>query len=157
MSNSPNVDIALANPALLEEYRAVFFDCVLYDRYFADDDRLRAILAVALEKNELLEARVGGELAGVMEVRLTGFFDAFPYLALLGVKKGWRKMGVGRQMLAFYEEMARQCGYKRVSLMVSAFNPRAKNLYQSLGYKRIGFLPSAFKEGNDENIMVKDL
>ena len=155
--SSPYVNIALANPARLEEYRGVFFDSVLFDRYFADDDRLRTILAAALEKNELLEARVGDEVVGVMEVRLNGFFEAFPYLALLGVKKGWRKMGVGHRMLAFYEEMARQCGYQRASLMVSAFNPRAKNLYQSLGYRRIGFLPSAFKEGNDENIMVKDL
>lgn len=151
------IKLSLGNAASFEQYKEVFFESTLYARYFSDDDRLDRVLTEALEKKELWVATADNEVVGVMEVRLTGFFGAFPYLALLGVKKGWRGMGVGHQMIAAFEEAARQLGYPRVSLMVSQFNPRAKNLYQSLGYKKIGYLPDAFKKGNDENIMVKDL
>lgn len=151
------IRIGRADPALLEECREVFLDSVLFDRYFADDDRLRVSLRNAQEKDELFVAKSGDEIVGVMELRFTGFFGAFPYLALLGVKKGWRGMGVGHQMIAFFEEAARQLGYQRTSIMVSHFNPRARNLYQSLGYRRIGGLKDAFKEGVEENILVKKL
>lgn len=151
------IKVQIGDPARLEEYREVFLDSALFQRYFADDDRLRDSLRTALEQRELFVATVNGEVAGVMEVRFDGFFRAFPYLALLGVKKGWRGKGVGRQMIAFFEEAARQLGYTRVSIMVSSFNPRARSLYQSLGYKRIGLLPDAFREGIDENILVKRL
>lgn len=157
MPNQLPLSISWGEPEKLEEYREVFLDSLLFERYFSDDDRLRDSLRHALENRELLVAKSGAETVGVMEVRFTGFFGAFPYLALLGVKKGWRGMGVGRQMIAFFEEAARQLGYARTSIMASGFNPRARNLYQSLGYKRIGGLANAFKEGIDENIYVKEL
>lgn len=155
--NELPLKICLGDAARLEEYREVFFDSLLWDRYFADDDRLRGSLCAALQKRELLVAAHGEEVVGVMEVRLDGFFGGFPYLALLGVKKGWRGMGAGHQLLRFYEAMAREAGYVRASIMVSSFNPRARRLYQSVGYRKIGYLDDAFKPGNGEYILVKDL
>lgn len=152
-----DLEFKIGNIEDVELYREVFLDSSLYDRYFHQDDRLEKSLREALKKRELFIAMHQSEVIAVMEIRFNGFFGAFPYLALLGVKKGWRNQGVGRRMLEFYEEAARQLGYSRSSLMVSSFNPRARNLYQSLGYKKIGMLPDAFKAGIDENIMVKDL
>ena len=151
------VTFEAARPELLEEYRDVFLDSPLFQHYFSEDDRLRTFLRAALQNNELVAALCDGQVVGVMELRLKGFFGAFPYLALLGVKQGWRGKGIGRQMLAFFEEAARQTGCTKASLMVSHFNPRARRLYQNMGYKRIGFLPNAFKNGIDENILVKEL
>jgi ribosomal protein S18 acetylase RimI-like enzyme len=99
----------------------------------------------------------GGETVGVMQVQLRGFFGAFPYLALLGVRKEWRGRGAGRFMMAAFEEAARQEGCDKTSLMASSFNPRAIRLYQSLGYKKIGYLDDAFKKGIGEYIFVKRL
>lgn len=141
----------------LEQYKEVFFDSALFHHYFQDDDRLTDSLREALQKKELFAVYHKEEIVGAMEIRFKGFFGAFPYLALLGVKKGWRGQGVGKKMLGFFEEAARQLGHSRTSLMVSGFNVRAKNLYQSLGYRKIGMLENAFKEGIDENIMVKEL
>ena len=100
---------------------------------------------------------VGGEDIAAMEVSMNGFFGMSPYLALLGVKKGWRGMGIGGRMLSFYEGLAREQGYSRIALMVSSFNPRARKLYQKNGFKRIGILPDAMVKGIDENIMIKEL
>ena len=89
-------------------YEAVFADSPLYRNYFSDDDRLKQVIRGALNAKELVVVLSGDEVVGVMEVRFKGFFGAFPYLALLGVKKGWRGKGIGRQMLIFFEEASRQ-------------------------------------------------
>lgn len=152
-----NLEFGIGERDKIEEYKGVFLDSALYTHYLADEDMLDDMLSSALDKKQLVIASVQGEAIGAMEMRLDGFCGMFPYLALLGVKSGWRKMGVGKQMLMFFEETARQLGYSRASLMVSSFNPRARNLYQKMGYKRIGILPNAVKAGIDENIMVKDI
>jgi ribosomal protein S18 acetylase RimI-like enzyme len=156
---TPDIRLSLGVAENLGRYEEVFHNSALYSRYFADDDRLVQILRYALDHRELWVAANGGgdEVIGVMHVQLTGFFGAFPYLALLGVKKEWRGKGAGRFMIAAFEEAARQSGYSRTSIMASSFNPRAARLYQSLGYKKIGYLEDAFKKGIGEHIFVKTL
>jgi ribosomal protein S18 acetylase RimI-like enzyme len=154
-----NIRLSLGNHDRLGAYEDVFRDSALYSRYFADDDRLARILRYAADRRELWAAAngEGGEVIGVMQIQMTGFFGAFPYLALLGVSKEWRGRGAGRFMIAAFEEAARQGGYPKTSMMASSFNPRALRLYQSLGYKKIGYLDDAFKKGIGEHILVKTL
>lgn len=153
-----NVTIVKADASRLAECREVFLDSPLYDHYFSRDDRLDTALSTAVKKGELwLAIASQDEVVGCMCIELTGFFGAFPYLGLLGVKKNCRGMGVGHVLLGTYEGVARALGYRKVSLMVSHFNPRAKALYQSLGYKKSGYVPDAILPGVHENIMVKDL
>ena len=152
------VTIQRARPERLPEIREVFLDSALYDRYFSRDDRLDKILAEAAGKGDLwLAVNSRDEVVGAMQMELTGFFGAFPYLALLGVKKNYRGMGVGHTLLRVFEGVAREKGYRKASLLVSHFNPRARALYQSMGYKRVGYVPDAILPGIHENIMVKDL
>ena len=73
------------------------------------------------------------------------------------MKKRFRGMGVGRTLLKVYEGVARELGFRKASLLVSHFNPRAKALYQSMGYRKVGYVPDAILPGNHENIMVKTL
>jgi len=151
--------LSLGNEAYLGKYHEVFHDSALYSRYFSDDDRLEKVLRYAVSNRELWVAANGAsdEIIGVMQVQLMGFFGAFPYLALLGVKKEWRSKGAGRFLIAAFEEAARQRGCEKTSLMASSFNPRAIRLYQSVGYKKIGYLDDAFKRGIGEYIFVKTL
>lgn len=156
--NAIKVTIQRAAPERLPEIREVFLDSVLYDRYFAQEGRLDGILAAAVDKGDLwLALDSHNEVVGAMQVELNGFFGAFPYLALLGVKKRFRGMGVGRTLLKVYEGVARELGFRKTSLLVSHFNPRAKALYQSMGYRKVGYVPDAILPGNHENIMVKTL
>ena len=106
------VTIQRAAPERLPEIREVFLDSVLYDRYFAQEGRLDGILSAAVDKGDLwLALDSHNEVVGAMQVELNGFFGAFPYLALLGVKKRFRGMGVGRTLLKVYEGVARELGF----------------------------------------------
>lgn len=153
-----NVTIQRATADRLPEIREVFLDSALYDHYFTREGRLEGILAAAVERGELwLALDSHSEVVGAMEVEPTGFFGAFPYLALLGVKKRFRGMGVGHTLLRVFEGVARELGYHKASMLVSHFNPRAKALYQSMGYRKVGYVTDAILPGCHENIMVKDL
>lgn len=136
-----------------DEYCAIMDDSNLFDHY---GEKLYACVDEALSKGTLLIAeRSGGEAVGLIDCRFKGMFEVYPYLALIGVKKKYRGMGVGRDMLRAYETISRATGADRLFLCVDEFNPRAKRLYVSEGYRKYGFIPSLFKAGCDENIMMK--
>lgn len=153
-----NVSIVRADQSRLAECHEVFVDSALYDHYFQEEGRLDKQLATAVERGELwLAVTSQNEVAGAMWMEPNGFFGAFPYLSLLGVKRQFRGMGIGHVLLGTFEGVARGLGFRKASMLVSHFNPRAKALYQSLGYRRVGYVPDAILPGIHENIMVKDL
>lgn len=83
------------------------------------------------------------------------------YLSNLAVKKRYRSQGVGGHFLSYIEEWARQSSLRKVSLMVSMDNQRARRLYERNGYvvkalylesnKRVPYL------GHGDQRMVKEL
>ena len=153
-----NVRITRAYESRLSACHEVFLDSPLYDHYFTQEGRLDSLLADGIARRELWVAlTTQDEVAGCMWIEPDGFFGAFPYLALLGVKKSFRGMGIGHVLLETFIGVSRSLGYKKCSLLVSHFNPRAKNLYQSLGFKKVGYVPDCILPGIHENIMVKEL
>ena len=153
-----NVRITKADESRLSACHEVFLDSPLYDHYFSQEGRLDKQLSTAISRGELWIALTAqDEVVGCMWMEPDGFFDAFPYLALLGVKKSFRGMGIGHTLVETFIGVSRSLGYKKCSLLVSHFNPRAKNLYQSLGFKKVGYVPDCILPGIHENIMVKEL
>ena len=153
-----NVRITRADESRLSACHEVFLDSPLYDHYFTQEGRLDSLLADGIARRELWVALTAqDEVAGCMWMEPDGFFGAFPYLALLGVKKSFRGMGIGHTLVETFIGVSRSLGYRKCSLLVSHFNPRAKNLYQSLGFKKVGYVPDCILPGIHENIMVKDL
>lgn len=153
-----NVRITRADESRLSACHEVFLDSPLYDHYFSQEGRLDKQLSTAISRGELWIALTAqDEVVGCMWMEPNGFFGAFPYLALLGVKKSFRGMGIGHTLVETFIGVSRSLGYKKCSLLVSHFNPRAKNLYQSLGFKKVGYVPDCILPGIHENIMVKDL
>lgn len=153
-----NVRITRADESRLSACHEVFLDSPLYDHYFSQEGRLDKQLSTAISRGELWIALTAqDEVVGCMWMEPDGFFGAFPYLALLGVKKSFRGMGIGHTLVETFIGVSRSLGYKKCSLLVSHFNPRAKSLYQSLGFKKVGYVPDCILPGIHENIMVKDL
>ena len=153
-----NVRITRADESRLRACHEVFLDSPLYDHYFTQEGRLDSLLADGIARRELWVAlTTQDEVAGCMWIEPDGFFGAFPYLALLGVKKSFQGMGIGHTLVETFIGVSRSLGYRKCSLLVSHFNPRAKNLYQSLGFKKVGYVPDCILPGIHENIMVKDL
>ncbi|MCF2670937.1 MAG: GNAT family N-acetyltransferase [Butyricicoccus sp.] len=147
------------DPARLEDYVDVMRDSALFDHYYAPDESvLRGVLTDALARGALLTAEnSSGEAVGLMQCDWYGMFGAWPYLALLGVKKGWRGMGVGHKLLAAFERVSREMGARQMFICVSGFNPRARALYTSQGYRRVAQIPALYRDDVTENVLMKRL
>lgn len=143
---------------LPEDCESIFFNSAIYERYFRESGRLGASLTKAAENGQLYLAVAGdGQLAGAMKVVMGGFCGLYPYLALIGVRDSFRGHGVGAFLMDGLEQMSRDAGARRVTLMVSDFNLGAQRFYESRGYWRLGEIPNATKQGIGEIVMIKDL
>ena len=151
-----NVTIERATQAQLGELYPVFDDSALHDHYFKPHpESLSFMLDKATKNGDTLIARTSkGEIVGVMVVLMEGFAE-LPYLALLGVKKGYRGMGIGKKFLALFIALAEKSGAPNMFIMTSTFNVRAKQLYESVGFKKIGIIPNYLIKGVDEIMFVR--
>lgn len=57
------------------------------------------------------------------------------YLCNLGVKAGIRGAGIGSRLLTHQAGVAREKGYRQMSLDVDTQNPHAQRLYERLGFR----------------------
>ncbi|MBP3949552.1 GNAT family N-acetyltransferase [Bacillus suaedae] len=76
------------------------------------------------------------------------------------VGRSARGQGIGKQLLIYALEKAREQGIELVHLVVSVKNPKAKKLYQSLGFEVFAYEKKALKIGIDyidEEYMLKEL
>lgn len=73
-----------------------------------------------------------------------GFVWAYPhrwrdeermYVSEIRVREGWRRRGIGTELLRLVEERAREMGLGALYLHAEADNPDAVRLYESLGYE----------------------
>jgi len=64
--------------------------------------------------------------------------------AWLGIYIGapdWRNKGIGKMVMALYEEECRKLGYQRIELGVFSHNAGAIRLYERSGFTQIGVIP----------------
>lgn len=64
--------------------------------------------------------------------------------AWLGIYIGepdWRSKGIGKTVMALYEEECRRLGYQRIELGVFSHNAGAIRLYERSGFTQIGVIP----------------
>jgi ribosomal protein S18 acetylase RimI-like enzyme len=115
-----------------------------------------------LEKGEIfcVAAEVDGHLMANSEViRGTGYSRHVGFIGI-AIKKGFRGIGIGTEMMKALEEHARKIGLKVLTLSVFANNQHAINLYKKMGFVETGLVPKRFfKDGAyiDEMIMAKML
>lgn len=144
-------------PVLPEGCVDIFLNSDIYTRYFAGTD-LHASLEKAAAAGQLYLVRDdAGRPVGAMKVLLRGFCGLYPYLSLIGVHADSRGLGVGGFLMAQLEQLSRESGARRVTLMVSDFNESAQRFYHRLGYRPLGTIPDAAKPGITEIVMIKDL
>ncbi|MEM3580581.1 MAG: GNAT family N-acetyltransferase [Candidatus Bathyarchaeia archaeon] len=115
-----------------------------------------------LEKGEIycVAAEVDGHLVANSEVmKGTGYSRHVGFIGI-AIKKGFRGIGIGTEMMKALEEHARKIGLKVLTLAVFANNQHAINLYKKMGFIETGRVPKRFfKDGAyiDEIIMTKML
>lgn len=86
-----------------------------------------------------------------------GIFGSYPYLHIIAVKKEYRNLGIGQQLIKYFEDNASTYTSTKYFLTVDDFNQKARRLYERLGYQCVGTLPDFYKKGISCNLMMKEI
>jgi GNAT superfamily N-acetyltransferase len=80
-----------------------------------------------------------GELAAVLDIFVVWGItsDMHAELAAFVVDERFRSQGVGRLLLAYAEDWAREKGCKEIALRSNVIRDRAHGFYENLGYRHI--------------------
>ncbi len=114
------------------------------------------------EKGEMfcLVAEVDGRVVANSEIVKGRGYAGHAGVIGIAIKKGFRDVGIGTEMMKVLVEQATQMGLKVLTLSAFATNERAIHVYRKLGFVETGRIPRKFfKDGAyiDEVIMVKML
>ena len=160
MPQNPNVINIRFVPGTIEkldEYIAIFEKSDLFDRYFKDNEAFRDRLFTSVNAGNTIIAETSkGEAVGFMLFDMKGMYGKLPYLELLGVKDGYRGLGIGSQLIDLYFTIGRKLGRDRFFISASDFNPRAKALYHRKGFRTLCLVPALFKEDINEWLLIKE-
>ena len=141
--------------------------------------RLRDAQRIALMSRDLVEhglpwawtarrvaAHIRGRDSNVLTAwhagRLVGFaimqfYAERAHLNLLAVEPAARRLGIGRRLVEWQEQVARAGGIPVVNLEVRANNIGAQAFYRRLGYRQIKHLPGYYSGREAASRMSHDL
>jgi ribosomal protein S18 acetylase RimI-like enzyme len=104
--------------------------------------------------SNVLTAWADGRLVGFAIMQ---FLDEHAHLNLLAVEPGYRRFGVGRQLIEWLEKTARAGGIFAIKLEVRASNMGARRFYRALGYQDSKVLPGYYSGREAAVCMTHDL
>lgn len=120
----------------------------------------------ALEKGDLFVCEYEGSIVASMRINreITPEYDLaeweyeatedkYMVLHLLTVSPSVKGKGIGRKMLAFYEDFARQNGCKYLRMDTNERNVRARKIYAKYGFKETGVFPCEFNGIKDVKLV----
>jgi len=103
-------------------------------------------------------AEVGGKVVANSELsRRQGGYDKHVGGIGIGIKKGFRDLGIGTELMKVLIEQGRAMGLKVLTLSAFENNKRAIHVYEKVGFKKTGLIPKKFfKKGKyvDEVMMT---
>jgi len=108
-------------------------------RYISENDKhiSKIMIQTKIVRNEILIASEKKIFIGFL--RFGYFWDNIPFLNILYLDKAYRRKGIGRQFVSFWENQMREMGYKNV-MTSSLSDESAQYFYRKLGYKDSGSL-----------------
>jgi len=108
-----------------------------------------------------LVVEVDGKTIGISELtKKRGFSRHVGEISVLGIKKDYRNLGIGTEMLELLISQAERMRLKMLVLNTFSTNKRATHVYEKVGFKETGRTPKLFyKNGKyiDGVTMVKQL
>ncbi len=100
-------------------------------------------------------AKHGGELLGYCSFYHSG--DELEILNLATAPQ-WRRLGLGRRMLAFVLRIGQQMGIQQVVLEVRVTNHAARQLYTSMGFVQAGIRKKYYPDtGEDALVLIRHM
>jgi ribosomal protein S18 acetylase RimI-like enzyme len=127
----------------------------LGEQYFPTNEKAVAAISEGMTKDEFYVAMdEERRCLGFIWYIFSGAFHAFPYLHIIAVSESARGLGIGKQLMDFFERQV-FADHSKVFLVVADFNPDARRLYERLGYRQVGAIPGLYKDGVTEYLMMK--
>jgi [ribosomal protein S18]-alanine N-acetyltransferase len=100
-------------------------------------------------------AHIDGHLSGVIIIHPRGLAGS-PYIKSICVDRPFRGQGVGRELIAFAENLFKG-NEKHIFLCVSDFNQGAQAFYKRLGFTQVGEFKDYVIAGAKELLLHKSL
>lgn len=116
-----------------DEVRALWMSIPGFGIRALDDSREDVARFLRRNPSTSVTARIGGELAGSI---LCGSDGRQGTLYHVCVKKEYRRMGVGQQMVSYCMQRLRELGINKVSLVAFTGNDAGNAFWRQLGWKR---------------------
>jgi ribosomal protein S18 acetylase RimI-like enzyme len=149
------ITVQVGNMSHLEDCKEALRNSKLGDVFFPTEDMAETFLKIGLSKGEMYVAMDDDfGCVGYIWFTMDGIFYRFPFLKNIVVKQQHRSKGIGKNLLAFYEDSCFK-SVDKIFLTTSDFNVRAQKLYKKVGYKKIGEIPNLFKDGVAELLLMK--
>jgi len=124
--------------------------------YFSQPNKAIQAISEGVSNQEIfVTVDNNGLCLGFMWFICNGAFHSFPYLHIIAVKEEYRNLGIGKELLNYFEKVIAQSS--KVFLVVADFNPMAKQLYEKSGYTEVGVIPNLYKRGVTEYLTMKEL
>lgn len=109
-----------------------------------------------VEKGQLIDvvAEVNGEMVANSEVEKRGGFMSHVGYVGIGIKSGYRGIGIGTKLLHTLINESKKAGLEVLVLDVFEINKTAKALYTKMGFKEAGRIPNGIhKNGKYIDLM----
>lgn len=96
-----------------------------------------------LEKGEMfyLVAEVNGKIVAVSEITKRTGYERHVGVIGIAIKRGFRGLGIGTEMIRTLIEKAEEMGLKVLTLSAFANNEPAIHLYEKFGFAQTGVIP----------------
>ena len=117
-----------------------------------DNHISREILLRKMEEKEIIVLKEAEKIIGWLRYSL--FWDNIPFMNMLMIEETYRKKGLGKMLITFWEKEMRVKGYKTV-LTSTLSNESAQHFYRKQGYKDAGCL--LLEEEGLEIVFKKDI
>ena len=126
--------------------------------YFGNYEKVVDLLSNAIAQRELYVAlKDNGDCVGFMYYMSKGVFGSYPYLHIIAVKEEYRGLGIGKQLMRYFEENSSDYSSTKCFLTVDDFNVKAKKMYENIGYQCVGELADFYQKGITCYLMMKTI
>ena len=103
-----------------------------------NDSHIRdGLLKEKIRAKEIIVLKENGQTIGWLRYGL--FWDMIPFMNMLHIEEHYRRKGLGKQLVLFWESEMKKCGYKFV-MTSSQSNEEGQHFYRNLEYKDAGSL-----------------
>lgn len=154
-------EIAVLKNDDISEVAEMVFASEIGRKYYPVKSVLENLLTKGIESDRIYKMIYDGKIIGLLWFVESGAFYMYPYLHLIFVKEGYRNLGIGKQMLDYFEYCALNSSdtkklRTKVFLVVGDWNNGAERFYKRSGYEPVGTLPKLFRKNINELLMMKE-